>query len=76
VLTLDGYNDTAVYNANDSTPDVPLPVNVDRTLLNCLNETIGNNVPLVGAAGQVRWGSANLGLVLIVWWMVKVVSWI
>lgn len=75
-LTWDGYNNTAVFSSNASTPDVPLPTDLDRVLLKCLNETIGNNVPLVGAAGGGRIGSANLGLVLVVWWMLRVVSWI
>src|SRR4051794_25596517 len=40
-LTLDGYNDTSALSDDDSLPDVPLPSNIDMTLLNCLNQTIG-----------------------------------
>ncbi|KAF8650225.1 hypothetical protein AX16_005340 [Volvariella volvacea WC 439] len=51
-LTLDGYNNSAVFGS-EGTPNSPLPNNTDMTLLNCLNETIGTAVPLVdGAPGQ------------------------
>ena len=48
VLTLDGYNNTAVFES-EGTTDVPIPVNIDTGLLDCLNKTIGDAVPLVDA---------------------------
>ena len=54
VLTLDGYNNTAALSANASTaPATPLPGNVDRALLNCLNYTIGAAVPLFSDSDSV-----------------------
>ncbi|KAF9445844.1 hypothetical protein P691DRAFT_709628, partial [Macrolepiota fuliginosa MF-IS2] len=47
VLTLDGYNNTAVLNTDETIPDSPLPNGTDLTLLGCLNSTIGGNVPLI-----------------------------
>jgi hypothetical protein len=47
VLTLDGYNDTAVLSNNSSLPDTPLPTDVDTALMDCLNQTIGLAVPLI-----------------------------
>jgi len=52
VLTLNGYNDTsALSNNTDATP-VPLPTWVDTSLLNCLNYTIGEAVPLISGASS------------------------
>lgn len=47
VLTLDGYNNTAVLSNETTIPDTPLPPTVDNRLLECLNSTIGLAVPLV-----------------------------
>ncbi|KAJ7182111.1 hypothetical protein C8R46DRAFT_811721, partial [Mycena filopes] len=50
-LTLDGYNNSAVFAPNDtSVSDTPLPTNIDFTLLDCLNQTIGNSAPLIDGA--------------------------
>lgn len=49
VLTLDGYNDTSALEP-EGTPDVPLPPLADMALLTCLNETIGQAVPLVSGS--------------------------
>lgn len=70
-LALDGYNNTAIFEA-EGTPNVPLPSNIDTTLLNCLNTTIGAAVPLVDAAFSLRWSSAPssmglIGLAYVVW---------
>ncbi|KAI0641445.1 hypothetical protein C8Q79DRAFT_886815, partial [Trametes meyenii] len=46
VLTLDGYNDTSTLTNNSNAPPTPLPSNIDTSLLNCLNDTIGAAVPL------------------------------
>ncbi|KAK0202711.1 hypothetical protein DFS33DRAFT_1385080 [Desarmillaria ectypa] len=47
-LALDGYNNTAVFEAENAT-DVPLPARVNTTVIDCLNQTIGAAVPLVDA---------------------------
>ncbi|KAJ7039946.1 hypothetical protein C8F04DRAFT_925178, partial [Mycena alexandri] len=49
-LTLDGYNNTADFAAQNSTADTPLPTGIDTDLLNCLNATIGQAVPLIDGA--------------------------
>ncbi|KAK6974988.1 hypothetical protein R3P38DRAFT_3335295 [Favolaschia claudopus] len=46
-LTLDTYNDTAIFLPENSTSQTPLPAGVDQNLLTCLNLTIGQAVPLV-----------------------------
>jgi hypothetical protein len=73
VLTLDGYNDTAALSNDTNAPDTPLPTNIDTTLLDCLNQTIGLSVPLVDAAGA-RWtaapGMGAIGLFWVVWLLV------
>ena len=50
-LTLDSYNNTGTFSANDTT-DSPLPVlgTTDAALLNCLNTTIGLAAPLVSSS--------------------------
>ncbi|KAI0041888.1 hypothetical protein FA95DRAFT_638769, partial [Auriscalpium vulgare] len=49
VLLLGGYNNTAAlqYVDNMTQIPVPLPPTVDHTLLDCINSTIGEHVPLV-----------------------------
>ncbi|KXN90331.1 hypothetical protein AN958_04364 [Leucoagaricus sp. SymC.cos] len=84
VLTLDGYNNSlAVFGDNDSIPDAPLPPNTNTGLLNCLNETIGRSVPLIdatvtnsAATTEMLQIQGNLGLVLVIWWLLRVVTWI
>jgi len=49
-MTLDGYNNTGALGP-EGTSDIPLPTNIDTNLLNCLNSTIGEAVPLIGSAG-------------------------
>ena len=75
-LTLDGYNNTAALtasdNANDSTPaPAPLPSGVDTALLDCLNATIGEAVPLFAdsAFGLPIPSMGLVGLVYVVWSM-------
>ncbi|KDR73593.1 hypothetical protein GALMADRAFT_280747 [Galerina marginata CBS 339.88] len=61
-LTLDGYNNTGAADP-EGTPDTPLPTNIDATLLDCLNQTIGLAVPLVDGA-SLRWSAPpSMGLV-------------
>ncbi|KAM5543616.1 hypothetical protein V8D89_002867 [Ganoderma adspersum] len=73
-LTLDGYNNTAALaaNANDSTPaPAPLPSGVDTALLDCLNATIGEAVPLFAdsASGLPMPSMGLVGLVYVIWSM-------
>ncbi|KAH6918327.1 hypothetical protein BKA70DRAFT_1394021 [Coprinopsis sp. MPI-PUGE-AT-0042] len=49
-LSLDGYNNTAIFE-EEGTPDVSLPANIDTSLLECLNKTIGDAIPLEDNAG-------------------------
>jgi len=69
-LSLDGYNNTAIFEA-DGTPDVPLPTGIDTTLLDCLNQTIGLAPPLIDGVGS-RWAAVPsngslLGLIWLMW---------
>lgn len=71
VLTLDGYNNTAALTNDTSAPDTPLPTTVDGAFIMCVNETIGNAVPLIGGTSTLSppmhsvSGTAALGLVLL-----------
>ncbi|KAI0353843.1 hypothetical protein OH77DRAFT_1550857 [Trametes cingulata] len=74
VLTLDGYNDTTALTTNDTNAaHVPIPTNIDTTLLNCLNSTIGQAVPLFeddsqnSARSLVMPGTSLIGLAYLVW---------
>ncbi|KAK7685532.1 hypothetical protein QCA50_011399 [Cerrena zonata] len=73
VLTLDGYNDTTALQDNSTGPDVPIPSWADTTLLNCLNQTIGDSVPLVDAATTTTFSFASMsqspamGLLGLIW---------
>jgi hypothetical protein len=67
-LTLDGYNNTGALEVY-GTPDTPLPTNIDVNLLNCLNSTIGEAVPLIGSA-SLQWRSSNIRTTSFIW-----VSW-
>ncbi|TFK70715.1 hypothetical protein BDN72DRAFT_794822 [Pluteus cervinus] len=53
-LTLDGYNNSAVFqsglDANDTSHDSLLPSSLNTTVLDCLNSTIGTAIPLVDAS--------------------------
>ena len=71
VLTLDGHNNTA--DLTNATSYVPLPSNIDRTLLDCVNITIGTTAPLVNplsSAGAVQ-AVPTTGLLSLAWiiWM-------
>jgi hypothetical protein len=72
VLTLDGYNNTAVLenSTNGPTDDVPLPNYTDLVLLDCLNNTIGTAVPLIdNAAYTLRFNSFTVYPVMWVWFI-------
>ncbi|KAI0659952.1 hypothetical protein C8Q70DRAFT_1053754 [Cubamyces menziesii] len=72
VLTLDGYNDTAALTNDTNAPAPPLPSNVDKTLLDCLNQTIGAAVPLFddsttsGAPSSIP-NLSLIGLAYVIW---------
>ncbi|THU99592.1 hypothetical protein K435DRAFT_964395 [Dendrothele bispora CBS 962.96] len=65
VLTLDGYNNSAVLGT-EGTPDTPLPDGIDVTLLECLNGTIGQGILLVDGVGG-RWTPPSYGIVGLLW---------
>jgi hypothetical protein len=68
-LTLDGYNNSAVFAPENSTADTPLPSGIDTNLLDCLNSTIGQAVPLVDGARSMSAPDMrfmSLGLLLLV----------
>lgn len=46
VLTLDGYNNTAIFSDENAT-QISLPDGMDRNLATCLEQTIGAAVPLL-----------------------------
>ena len=66
VLTLDGYNNSAALSANASAnvQPAPLPGNVDRALLDCLNYTIGESVPMFSDLATTGSGTS---LVMSAW---------
>jgi hypothetical protein len=77
-LTLDGYNNSATFNDDNSSEDAmsPLPGGIDMDLLNCLNATVGEAVPLIdGAAGLSPMRLGNMGMIGLVWmffWLVRI----
>lgn len=73
VLSLDSYNNSAVFTNDTNATSSPLPSNIDTTLLTCLNNTIGNSVPLVDGAS--RWSSpSGFLLFVLVWAMSRLIS--
>ena len=70
-LMLVGYNNSAVWQDDDSEADDPLPSWVDKNLLSCLNTTIGAATPLIDN-GSLQMAVPNmgvLGVVFAVWFM-------
>lgn len=59
-LTLEGYNNTAALFEDENAPPTPLPAEIDRNFVNCVNETIGAAVPLID--GAITIGTPNIGL--------------
>ena len=72
-LTLDGYNNTGAFSEDDNAPDTPLPTNIDTNLLNCLNTTIGEAVPLVDAA-NMRWSAPSSAGLLVLSYLIWTIS--
>jgi hypothetical protein len=69
-LTLEGYNNTAALGDDQNAPPTPLPDWYDRDLVTCLNNTIGNNVPLVEGAASRAWAAPSsglIGLMYLIW---------
>lgn len=63
VLTMEGYNNTVALSNEPNGMAVPLPSNVDWSMLDCFNSTIGRAVPLFsGGEGPLTVPS---GLVLL-----------
>ena len=68
-LTLDGYNDTAALTGDANATAVPLPTDIDTTLLTCLNDTIGEAVPLFeDSALSMPLPSVSLFVLVCVLW--------
>lgn len=64
-LALDGYNNSATFSEDDSTPNTALPT-IDADFLNCINSTIGSQVPLVTDTGSSHGnGSSALSASLV-----------
>ncbi|KAJ6587549.1 hypothetical protein DFH09DRAFT_1307776 [Mycena vulgaris] len=61
-LSLDGYNNTAVFIAENTTSDTPLPTGIDKNLLDCLNATA---VPLVDGAYSTL-SASSFGVLAVV----------
>ena len=66
-LTVDGYNNSAVFSSDENAPQTPLPSVLDTSLLECLNATIGNAVPLVDGAFGSGDARVNMGSVALAW---------
>ncbi|KAF8878254.1 hypothetical protein CPB85DRAFT_1443404 [Mucidula mucida] len=66
-LSIDGYNNTAVFSSDANATATTLPSSIDTTLLDCLNSTIGQAIPLVDGA----WGGGhermNMGTFMVGW---------
>ncbi|KAF7973483.1 hypothetical protein HWV62_15094 [Athelia sp. TMB] len=65
VLSLDGYSNAAVLN-NSTGPSTPLPSTTDLTLLDCLNVTIGQSVPLINGVAS-SWSAPGMGTLGLIW---------
>ncbi|TCD60630.1 hypothetical protein EIP91_009761 [Steccherinum ochraceum] len=68
-LTLDRYNDTSALSENQTAPDVPIPSWVDATTLDCLNQTIGQAVPLIDS-GALPGSVPAIGSIALLWMVV------
>ena len=69
VLLLDGYNNTGALSPSNLTSNSPLPVWVDQPLLNCLNYTIGQSVPLMNP-GPGWWQYMSSPVVVMIMWAI------
>lgn len=69
VLTLDGYNNSAALTDWDSnsTANTPLPMWVDTPLMMCLNQTIGEAVPLMDIGPGLWYYLSSPVMVMIMW---------
>ncbi|KZV67567.1 hypothetical protein PENSPDRAFT_611247 [Peniophora sp. CONT] len=77
LLTLEGYNNTVALSSTPNATAKTIPEDVDHTLLNCLNVTIGAAIPLVDAPKETNfWHTSKgkgaiagivLGTILLLW---------
>lgn len=75
VLSLDNYNNSAVYSNDTNAESSSLPSNVDTNLLSCLNNTIGTSAPLVDGVPGLKWSSpSGFGLIALVLVVSRLVS--
>ncbi|KAF8577674.1 hypothetical protein K439DRAFT_1364203 [Ramaria rubella] len=70
-LTLGGYNNSAVFSSDPNAPDTPLPLGLNDTFLDCLNQTIGAAAPLLDAATNQTQISGLLGLTLVIFHLLR-----
>lgn len=70
-LTLDGYNNTQALSDDENAPPTPLPTAIDTNFLNCVNQTIGDAVPLIdnGALRPSSPQTALISLLFVFWYM-------
>ncbi|KAK7040780.1 hypothetical protein VNI00_009686 [Paramarasmius palmivorus] len=74
-LTLDRYNNTAAFSNNGDVnlAPAPLPLGMDRTLMDCLNKTIGEVVLLINRNGAPASGlDVEIGQVVFILLIFKV----
>ncbi len=74
VLTLDGYNNTAALSDSNSTTNTPIPLWVDTPLLNCLNHTIGQSVPLLDNGSSWWYYLSSPVGVIVMWFILFIIS--
>ncbi|KAJ3502153.1 hypothetical protein NLJ89_g9016 [Agrocybe chaxingu] len=68
VLTLDGYNNTAIYDTTEPfDPSAPLPSGLNLSELGCINSTIGDTVLLAGGSAIRPQTTLTLLAFLLVW---------
>ncbi|EJU01543.1 hypothetical protein DACRYDRAFT_22641 [Dacryopinax primogenitus] len=79
-LFLEGYNNTAASAANappsnttasNVTSDTPLPNNINLDFLDCLNQTIGNAVPMTNNAAGLAPVWRLIIFFLLVWFLAR-----
>ncbi|EUC57521.1 catalytic domain thiamin pyrophosphokinase, putative [Rhizoctonia solani AG-3 Rhs1AP] len=85
MLALTSYNNSANLPSNapadnntaapPPSADTPLPAGTNTTFLNCLNETIGESVPIMDAAPGALRATTGLNVVGMLWlmiWLLKI----
>jgi len=75
VLTYDGYNNTSIFQAN-GTKDSPLPLDIDKYFLRCLNDTIGEAILLIdNTSSGLKYSPSNgpVALAYLLWVLVGMI---